>query len=262
MIIWSYVLFLLIFETAKEISSMLMELSLADLKGEKITLTLSSFQIPESISDLIIARIDLLPVHLRQLLRSASILGYYFSSGKMLNAVYEIRTHSIVESLETLISLSMIQRLGTSHSHQFAFSHQIAQESIYDTITIEEKMRKHATIAQLMESEIDEDTQSQWSVVAHHWRKSNHSSQAAKAFLHAAFHSFQNSSFQDANTLASEAVELSSNLSNVEIVKCYSIMCTCAGRLGSSLETVRLGKLLLAQVFFFFFCSNFILFLF
>lgn len=113
---------------------------------------LQTIDIPTSLGGLMMTRFDRLPRDLQQVLRSAAVLGLQFPA-QLLEEV-ERRLHgtaAVQPIVERLIDMGMLVRRAEALEPAYAFSHVLAQETIYNSLLHSQRPALHRTAAESIE---------------------------------------------------------------------------------------------------------------
>ncbi|HEU4758362.1 MAG TPA: adenylate/guanylate cyclase domain-containing protein [Dehalococcoidia bacterium] len=108
--------------------------------------------LPETVQDVVMARLDLLPDHERALLRLASVIGPSFSLPHLSGLLAQRPTTPLDESLADLVQQGFL-RPQPGDPPQYAFSHVIAQEVAYETLPYAQRRQLHRALASRIEEE-------------------------------------------------------------------------------------------------------------
>ena len=123
-----------------------------ELRDGKFNVTekVESVVIPETIQDVLMARIDRLDEATRTLLKEASVIGRYFFY-KILAEVAKSIEH-IDDRLEYLKGIQLIKERVRLEEIEYLFKHTMAQEVTYESILQKERKELHLDVASAIES--------------------------------------------------------------------------------------------------------------
>jgi len=151
-------------------------------KNGVITLTASPEKIPRGITDLLTARIDRLSVDLKNVVRTASVLGFEFNA-RILSAMLAGR------ELTPLLSNGAEEKLWSSVSEiLYIFQHGLLRETAYSMQLESELIKLHSIAACAIENIYPGD-EAYFPDLAYHWDKARDSETACfylEKVLHAA----------------------------------------------------------------------------
>jgi adenylate cyclase len=134
----------------------------------------ADFQIPDTVQSIARARIDVLPVGLKEILYRASVLGKYIEMN-LLQKITNLEVKILFEMMKKLQKHEFIERLGAVPQSQqyFAFTHSLIQEIAYNSLLFKTRRNLHNKIGSVMEemylSKIDEKVEE----LAYHFKNSD-----------------------------------------------------------------------------------------
>ncbi len=120
------------------------------LTGNRRTCELDAKAIPDTIQGVIMARVDRLDKDLRQILRTASVIGRNFFY-QVLRSIQEA-DHQLDSHLASLQYLDFIRQKTGHPDLEYMFKHAIAQQATYETILLKKRRELHLKVAQRLES--------------------------------------------------------------------------------------------------------------
>jgi class 3 adenylate cyclase/tetratricopeptide (TPR) repeat protein len=113
----------------------------------------AELSIPDSITSIIAARLDALPLRVKSVLQDASVIGKVFWSGG-LAAVSELDEADVLKALRELSKRELISRLRTSRvqwNEEYSFSHVLVRDVAYGQIARGSRANKHRAVAEWLE---------------------------------------------------------------------------------------------------------------
>ena len=122
--------------------------------------------IPTTLQASLLARLDRLP-QAREVAQIGAALGRSFSHD-LISAVAQIAEKQLDDSLGQLVSAELIFRRGTAPYAEYTFKHALVQDVAYGTLLREPRRRLHARIAETIERQFPEITESQPELLARH----------------------------------------------------------------------------------------------
>jgi len=134
----------------------------------------ADFQIPDTVQSIARARIDLLPVGLKEILYQASVLGRYIEI-KLLQKITNMEDKVLLETMKKLRKHEFIEEVEAAPQLQryFAFTHSLIQEIAYNSLLFKTRRSLHNKIGLVMEemylSKIDEKVEE----LAYHFKNSD-----------------------------------------------------------------------------------------
>ena len=136
----------------------------------------ADFQIPDTVQSIARARIDLLPVGLKEILYQASVLGRYIEIN-LLQKITSLEVKVLWETLKKLQKDEFIEKVEVGPQRQtqqyYVFTHSLIQEIAYNSLLFKARRSLHNKIGVAMEemylSKIDEKVEE----LAYHFKNSN-----------------------------------------------------------------------------------------
>ena len=110
--------------------------------------------IPETIQELLIARLDLLDERTRSIAKVASVVGRSFLHRVLATVACgpSLPPESLDESLDRLIGMQLVRRGERMGEIEYSFNHALTQESIYDCIVPKARKDLHLQVAGAVEA--------------------------------------------------------------------------------------------------------------
>ncbi|GAI93065.1 unnamed protein product, partial [marine sediment metagenome] len=134
----------------------------------------ANFQIPDTVQSIARARIDLLPVGLKEILYQASVFGRNIEI-KILQKITNLEDKILLEMMKKLQKHEFIEEVEKAPQLQryFIFTHPLIQEIAYNSLLFKTRRSLHNKIGSVMEemylSKIDEKVEE----VAYHFKNSD-----------------------------------------------------------------------------------------
>ncbi len=173
----------------EEITASLLEEGSLKREGDAIVLTCDSgdLEIPETIQDVLLARIDRLAPDSRRAIQVASVIGREFAL-RLLERASEAGEHLRGE-VEELRSLELIYEKAMHPELAYMFKHALTHDVAYNSVQQERRIQLHRLIGLTIEELYADRISEHYETLAHHfsegrdWRKalSFHAKAAAKA---------------------------------------------------------------------------------
>jgi serine/threonine protein kinase/tetratricopeptide (TPR) repeat protein len=172
----------------------------------KVTEKIESVVIPETIQDVLMARIDRLDEITKTLLKIASVIGRYF--------FYKILVHvagTIEDSDERLEYLKGVQLIGErtrSGELEYLFQHTLVQEVTYESILLKKRKELHLRVARAFEAVFPERLHEFYGMLALHYSKGEHLEKAEEYLIKAGEEALKAAASNEALTYYREALKL------------------------------------------------------
>jgi predicted ATPase len=135
----------------------------------KAASSIEAITIPDTVQGVIMARIDRLDEELKQVLKSASVIGrafLYRLLKEVTEAVRELDTH-----LDRLTATELIREKQRIPELEYIFKHALVQESTYESILLQKRRELHTRVAQAMETLFADRLEEFSSMLAYHYAK-------------------------------------------------------------------------------------------
>ena len=136
----------------------------------------SGLMVPDTIHDVVMARIDRLPSASKHLLQTAAVIGREFS-WRLLNAVWS-GTGPIEAELRELIRLEFIDERVLTDGIIYVFRHALTQEAAYGSLLERHRRASHADIGRALEGLYDGRIDEVAELLAFHFDRSEEAEKA------------------------------------------------------------------------------------
>ena len=181
---------------------------LIEIKDSKFFLAdnIKYANIPESIDNVILSRIDRLDEKTKELLKTASVIGrnFYFK-------VLEEATQTIGEidnKLEYLKDVQLINERPQKDEVEFLFKHALAQQATYDSIVEKSRKDLHLKIAGSIEKVFAGRIHEFYVTLAHHYSKAGQQEKTEEYLIKAGEESMKSGASSEAVNFFKKALEL------------------------------------------------------
>ena len=128
----------------------------------------TGFKVPKGARDLIRQRLSLVDETVLELLSVASVIGRAFSVG-LLTQVAELELDDVLGLLDKASTASIVRE--SNLVGDYAFSHILVRETLYESLTAARRMRLHRSVAEVLESLPVDTSGHRPAELAHHWFK-------------------------------------------------------------------------------------------
>jgi ABC-type oligopeptide transport system substrate-binding subunit/class 3 adenylate cyclase len=123
--------------------------------------------IPQTVENVILARIDRLTPHDREVLTAASVLGRRFSLSHLEGVSGGNGT--VRDALHELQRLDLLRESRRWPQPEYRFKHALIQEAAYRTLLGDQRARLHRGAAEWLEHHHEEHEEEVFGLLAHHW---------------------------------------------------------------------------------------------
>lgn len=148
------------------------------------TRDLSEMALPNSVREVIGARVARLGERASQVLSVASVIGRDFDF-ELLDAVTELSADDLLDLLDAAAAAALVREL-TDVPGRWCFSHALTQHTLYQDLGATRRARAHRQIAEALEALCGEHTGARVGELAHHWFSATQPVNTAKAISYAA----------------------------------------------------------------------------
>jgi serine/threonine protein kinase/predicted ATPase len=136
-------------------------------RGDRRFQTLMTHEIPATLQDLLMARLDRMEGD-RELAQLAATLGREFSY-ELLVAVAHLDDHALTNELNKLIQAEILFQKGRPPQSTYIFKHALLEDALYNSLIKSKRQQFHARIAESLEARFPQIVQTQPELLAHHF---------------------------------------------------------------------------------------------
>jgi tetratricopeptide (TPR) repeat protein len=174
--------------------------------GFRVTDKIDTVVVPATIQDVIMARADRLPVHVRQVLELAAVIGPSFPH-RLLAAVSPDPAQ-LDFALAQLARSELLAARATGGEPVYAFVHAIAQDTIYESILRARRKELHQQIANAIETEYAGRLGEFAGMLAYHFGRAENVAKAGEYLLRAGDEAVRSAASSEALVYFQEAARL------------------------------------------------------
>ncbi len=179
-------------------------------QGYQLTGPLSSFAIPTTLHDSLMARLDRL-APAREVAQIGAALGREFSYA-MLRAVATVPEEQLRTALRDLVRSELVFCRGEPPDATYTFKHALVQDTAYQSMLKNQRIQLHARIAEVLQSSLPELVQAKPETLAQHFAAANRPERAIHYWLSAGQLAMQRSAHQEAAHHLKAGIELLPNV--------------------------------------------------
>src|SRR5262249_46956680 len=152
-----------------EFTRMAFDAGLFDQAGDDSsrTRTLSPREIPATLQDLIMARLDRMASN-REVVQLAATLGREFSY-ELLAAVAPLDEPTLAAELAKLVEAELLYPKGRPPRCSYLFKHALLEDAAYGSLIKSKRQQFHRRIAEVLESQFPQTVAAQPELLAHHF---------------------------------------------------------------------------------------------
>ncbi|MGH8069087.1 MAG: adenylate/guanylate cyclase domain-containing protein [Candidatus Entotheonellia bacterium] len=171
---------------------------------------LEEIVVPDTIQDVIMARIDRLEEAPKRTLQLASVIGREFTR-RLLDRLAEIRAQT-EEFLRELKAIELIYEKSVFPELAYMFKHALTHEVAYNSLLVQRRKELHRLIALAIEELYADRLADQFEVLAYHFTKGEEWAKALEYLLKAAEKAAQAFAIREAVVLYDQALEAAGQL--------------------------------------------------
>ena len=196
----------------EEVVKSLQEIGAIRQFGDRYVLAkpLDEILVPDTIQDVIMARIDRLAEAPKKTLQLASVIGREFTR-RLVDRLTEIRERN-EEFLRELKAIELIYEKSLFPELSYMFKHALTHEVAYHSLLVQRRKELHHLIALAIEELYAERLAEHYEVLAHHFLKAEDWTKALDYLLKAAGKAAKAFTIREAIALYDEALEAARNL--------------------------------------------------
>jgi tetratricopeptide (TPR) repeat protein len=182
----------------EEVIRSFLDEGLIEVKDNKFLLTESIryANIPESIDNVLLSRIDRLDDKTKELLKTASVIGRNFYYKVLEEAAVTIE--EVDHKLEFLMDVQLINERKKKDEVEFLFKHALAQQATYESIIEKTRKELHLKIAASIEKVFAGRIHEFYGMLAHHYSKAGQMYKAEEYLIKAADESMRSGASSEA----------------------------------------------------------------
>jgi class 3 adenylate cyclase/tetratricopeptide (TPR) repeat protein len=144
----------------------------------------SSLMVPDTIHDVVMARIDRLPEQTKQLLQIAAVIGREVST-RLLSAVWR-GAERVEDLLREVSRLEFVYERVVADGSMFIFRHALTQEAVYGSLLQRQRRIHHGAVGQALEELYSGRVDEVAELLAFHFGRSGHADKAVDYAISAA----------------------------------------------------------------------------
>ena len=180
------------------------------LRGDgriRLTRAVAEIGIPDTVQEVIGARLDRLGPHAKRVAQVAAVLGRQFQREHLVQLLAS-EGIDVARELERLEERGILHRKHALSKDEYRFGESLAQEVAYEALLLRERRQLHERIGFLLEDTLDEADAERDALLAHHFARSDNREKAIAALLRAAHRAETLPSYTAAVHLFRQAWEL------------------------------------------------------
>jgi class 3 adenylate cyclase/predicted ATPase len=171
-----------------------------------LTGSLSTFAIPATLQDSLMARLDGL-MTAKVIAQLGATIGRQFSYA-LLQAVAQRNDRTLHEELHRLVEAEIVYQRGLPPQSTYVFKHALIQDAAYESLLKSTRQQYHQRIAQVLEGQFPETVEAQPELPAHHYTEAGLNAQAVHYWHHAGQRASERSAHIEAIAHLRQGLEL------------------------------------------------------
>ncbi len=173
--------------------------------------------IPDTIQDVIMARIDRLQEAPKKTLQLASVIGRTFTY-RLLDRMSEVRGQT-ESCLQELKALELIYEKDIFPELAYIFKHALTQDVAYNSLLVRQRRRLHGLIARAIEELYADRIAEQYEILAYHFANGHEWEKTLEYFLKAAQKAVQSFANREALDFYDQALKIAGRLEDAVDIK-------------------------------------------
>ncbi|MGB7292191.1 MAG: adenylate/guanylate cyclase domain-containing protein [Thermodesulfobacteriota bacterium] len=186
-------------------------------EGYSVNKQISDVDVPDTIQDIIMARIDRLKENHKRTIQYASVIGRMFSY-KLLKETMEIGDE-LLNYLNDLKGLELVYERGIFPELEYRFKHSLTQDVAYNSLLIKKRKELHGKIGEIIEDLYGDKLEENYELLGYHYGRSTRDEKAVDYLTLAGDKSAKIYSSEDAIGYYEEALTKLDNMPDSRINK-------------------------------------------
>jgi class 3 adenylate cyclase/tetratricopeptide (TPR) repeat protein len=189
------------------------ELKILESDGSKYRLKkgMETINVPSTIQDVIMARVDSLSEGAKEVLQIGSVIEREFSY-QLIKNMTDLPEQELLSYLSSSKDLELLYERGIYPQSTYIFKHALTQEVVYQSILTKKRKKLHGEIGKAIENLYKKSLDEHYGVLAEHFLESENYEKAANCSKLAARSAEKMASLNDAVSFAKKAVASLENL--------------------------------------------------
>ena len=171
----------------------------------KTTERVEAFTIPDTIQGVIMARVDRLGEEIKQVLRTAAVIGRSFLYRILKTVAEEVR--EVDQDLDQLQTVELIRVKQKIPELEYIFKHALVQEATYGSILLQRRRELHSKVGQAIEALFPDRLEEFYSLLAYHYARAENWEKAQDYLFKAGDQAGKIAADTEALSLYQEAIE-------------------------------------------------------
>jgi predicted ATPase len=173
---------------------------------DELTGAFSTFAIPATLQDSLMARLDRL-VTAKGVAQMGATIGRQFAYD-LLQAVSQLDASTLQRALGRLVEAEIVYQRGLPPQATYMFKHALIQDAAYHSLLKSTRQQYHQRIAEVLEAQFPETAEAQPELLAYHYTEAGLTEQAVPYWYHAGLRAIQSSAHAEAVAHLTKGLEL------------------------------------------------------
>jgi serine/threonine protein kinase/predicted ATPase len=165
-------------------------------EGGTLTRTLPAHEIPATLQDLVMARLDRMEGG-REIAQLAAVLGREFDY-ELLSAVAAVDELVLQSELAKLVHAEILYQKGRPPRSTYTFKHALLEDALYNALIKGKRQQFHRRIGEVLEARFPQTVQTKPELLAHHYTEAGKTEEAVVYWLKAGQRSRERSALSEA----------------------------------------------------------------
>ncbi|HSD27349.1 MAG TPA: AAA family ATPase, partial [Vicinamibacteria bacterium] len=152
--------------------------------GVRVTRPVEEIRIPDTVQEVLAARLDRLGAGAKRVVQVASALGRQFRRAQV-EALLEGEGVDVAAELDAIERAGVVHRKTALSRDEYRFGESLTQEVAYEGLLLRERRRLHERIGMLLEAESEDGSPEHAALVARHYARSDNRRKAVETLARA-----------------------------------------------------------------------------
>jgi tetratricopeptide (TPR) repeat protein len=141
-----------------------------------------SSMVPETVQEVLLARIERLPAPARRLLQSAATIGRTVPLA-LLRAAADVPDEQLAEALRHLLAAEFLYQSAAGPAPEYTFKHALTHDVAYETLLDQRRTELHGAVGQAIERLYAHQLEEQAAILSYHYARSDRHDKAIEYAL-------------------------------------------------------------------------------
>jgi class 3 adenylate cyclase/tetratricopeptide (TPR) repeat protein len=201
----------------EELVRSLTDLEIVEKENRRYRLTrdIKEVAIPATVQDVIMARIDALPLEVKGLLQVVSVVGRE-SGYDLIKRLTDFAEQELLSYLSVLKDTELLYERGIYPQSTYIFKHALTQDVAYDSLLLKRQKEIHEKIGEIIETIKSDRLEEYYELLAYHYGSGANTEKALKYLDMANQKAIKLNAMEEAKTYFDDAMALLDNMPETE----------------------------------------------